>query len=112
MNKGKKFVKKSNFWAEDYSCPCCDFFWQDWVYQQLKLGWDDADALYLDLREVMREGFARYAYPLLGRLIQLEPGSRRVARISCLRIDQLIASKPSSVERLDTPSTGSVGSLR
>ena len=93
MSKEKEAIKKQVPWIEDYSCPCCDLFWTDWVEQQLKLDWNDADALYQDLREVMKEGFARYAYPLLGRLFQLEPGSRRVSRMSRLRLEQLHAAR-------------------
>jgi hypothetical protein len=95
-----KRIKKSRVWIEDYSCPCCDLFWTGWVEQQLNLHWKNANALYQDLREVMQEGFARYAYPLLGRLIELEPRSRRVSRISRLRLEQL-----------DKPSAPVIGSL-
>lgn len=92
MKKSEKTMPKQGLWTEDYSCPCCDMFWPDWVEQQLRLNWDNADQLYRDLRETMEEGFARYAYPLLGRLIELEPASQRVQRISRLRIQQLNAS--------------------
>ncbi len=90
----KKMKNQSVKWTEDYSCPCCDMFWTAWVEQQLKAGWNDPNALYRSLREAMREGFARYVYPLLGRLIQIEPGSRRVTRMSRLRIQQLNATQP------------------
>ncbi len=89
MRKEKKTRKEQVQWTEDYSCPCCDVFWTGWVEQQLKLDWNNAEALYQDLREAMKEGFARHAYPLLGRLLQLEPESRRVSRISRLRLEQL-----------------------
>src|SRR5207302_1353209 len=53
MNKNEKTGKNKGLWTEDYSCPCCDMFWPDWVEQQLKLNRDDANALYRDLRDVM-----------------------------------------------------------
>ena len=68
----EKAFKEINPSTEDYSCSCCDFFWPGWAEQQLRLHRDKPNLLYRDLREIIEEGFARYGWSLLNRLIDLE----------------------------------------
>ncbi len=66
--------------AEDYSCSCCDLFWPGWAEQQLQQHADKPNLLYRDLREIIEEGFARYGWGLLNRLIDLEGFSERARK--------------------------------
>ena len=62
---------------EDYSCACCDLFWPGWAEQQLERHRDKPNMLYRDLREIIEQGFARYGWGLLNRLIDLEGFTER-----------------------------------
>jgi hypothetical protein len=63
--------------TEDYSCSCCEATMPDFVLQDLADHGNQPTLLYRDLRRWVEDGFARFAGPLLDRLLQIEGPSKR-----------------------------------
>jgi hypothetical protein len=80
--------------VEDSDCPCCGIFFSEWAVQQLRLHWDKPNLLARDLRELVDEGYARFAWAMLDRLIELEGMSERVRRLSAQVVESTKSGKP------------------
>ena len=87
--------------TEDFSCPCCNATTPDFISQDLEKHANKPNLLYRDLREWVENGFARFAWPLLERLSDLEGPSERVthargAMVTQIRNNALVARSDST----------------
>ena len=81
--------KKIKSSSEDFSCYCCNNTMPDFIGQDLEQHGDKPNLLYRDLRQWIEDGFARFAWPLLERLLHIEGPSERVTHARDAMIAQI-----------------------
>ncbi len=90
--------KKIEASSEDFSCYCCNNTMSDFIHQDLEQHGNKPNLLYRDLRRWVEDGFARFAWPMLERLFQIEGPSERVTHARDAMIAQVRNSSAADLE--------------